>query len=365
MAAVVGIERRLAHQPVHAGLGLEPAVGVIALDAERWRDLMPATSPPLTSISSVFQPRDSHQRRYMRSRISAQSCASVPPAPAWMSTKAVGRVHLAGEHALELELLHVLGVALDVVDHRQRGVLVVFHLGQFEQFVGADQAVGQFADAVDESSRAASVRGPAPARVRRRSRYRGFPARGLLLRDVRPCRRSQRYPLSASSRPWRSAMRWRTGLSSIMGCRSVADTKPVIVGRSRPAAMFAIAIAVPTSCSPRLGRTRPTPARGGSPPVVPPPRRASRLAPAGRRCARARAAPRRPSRRTRWHSAARLAAPWPSSSLRCRSPTTRQASTANSPSNSGSGKPCPHGPAVAQRFGAGGDRIRPPTVRHR
>ena len=50
---------------------------------------MPATSPPLTSISSVFQPRDSHQRRYMRSSISAQSCASVPPAPAWMSTKAL------------------------------------------------------------------------------------------------------------------------------------------------------------------------------------------------------------------------------------------------------------------------------------
>src|SRR5574337_924455 len=49
---------------------------------------MPATSPPLTSINSVFQPRDSHQCRYMRSSISAQSCASVPPAPAWISTKA-------------------------------------------------------------------------------------------------------------------------------------------------------------------------------------------------------------------------------------------------------------------------------------
>ena len=43
-----------------------------------------------------------------------------------------------------------LAIALDVVDHGQRGALVVFHLGQFEQFVGADQAVGQVADAVDD-----------------------------------------------------------------------------------------------------------------------------------------------------------------------------------------------------------------------
>ena len=31
-----------------------------------------------------------------------------------------------------------------------RGVLVVFHLGQVEQFAGAGQAVGQLADAVDD-----------------------------------------------------------------------------------------------------------------------------------------------------------------------------------------------------------------------
>ena len=48
---------------------------------------MPATSPSEASISSVFQPRDSQNRRYMRNRISAQSWASVPPAPDWMSTK--------------------------------------------------------------------------------------------------------------------------------------------------------------------------------------------------------------------------------------------------------------------------------------
>ncbi len=50
---------------------------------------MPATSPSLWSITSVLKPRASPHRRYMRRSIAAQSCASVPPAPAWMSRNAL------------------------------------------------------------------------------------------------------------------------------------------------------------------------------------------------------------------------------------------------------------------------------------
>ena len=35
VAAVAGIERRLAHQAVHAGLGAQMAVGIVALDLDR------------------------------------------------------------------------------------------------------------------------------------------------------------------------------------------------------------------------------------------------------------------------------------------------------------------------------------------
>ena len=42
----------------------------------------PASSPSLRSTVFIANPRPSHQPRYMRSNISAQSCASVPPAPA-------------------------------------------------------------------------------------------------------------------------------------------------------------------------------------------------------------------------------------------------------------------------------------------
>ena len=48
---------------------------------------MPATSPSVSSITSVLKPLRSAYLRYWRSSIAAQSQASVPPAPAWMSMK--------------------------------------------------------------------------------------------------------------------------------------------------------------------------------------------------------------------------------------------------------------------------------------
>jgi hypothetical protein len=88
VAAVVRIERRLAHQPMHAGFGLQPAVGVVALDAEG--GALDAGHFAAADFQQLgFPAARSAQRRYMRSSISAQSCASVPPAPAWMSTKAL------------------------------------------------------------------------------------------------------------------------------------------------------------------------------------------------------------------------------------------------------------------------------------
>ena len=49
---------------------------------------MPASSPAEASSSSTSKPRFSAQRISMRSTISAQSWASVPPAPALTVTSA-------------------------------------------------------------------------------------------------------------------------------------------------------------------------------------------------------------------------------------------------------------------------------------
>src|SRR5262245_58155311 len=52
---------------------------------------MPASSPGCWSVTSVLKPRAPHQRRYMRSSISAQSWLSVPPAPALIVRMALAR----------------------------------------------------------------------------------------------------------------------------------------------------------------------------------------------------------------------------------------------------------------------------------
>ena len=49
-------------------------------------DLMPASSPGCRSTTSALKPPRSHHRRYMRIKICAQSCDSVPPAPGWIDT---------------------------------------------------------------------------------------------------------------------------------------------------------------------------------------------------------------------------------------------------------------------------------------
>ena len=70
-----------AERGVHRLVRLSPFAVKVA-------DLRPASSPGLASTRSTWKPLADAQRRYMRSRISAQSCASVPPVPAWMVTTA-------------------------------------------------------------------------------------------------------------------------------------------------------------------------------------------------------------------------------------------------------------------------------------
>ena len=86
--AVVLVERRQADEPVDALLGLDDAVRVVALERERGRldaGLLARCRP---RSAPALKPRCSAQRRYMRSSISAQSWASVPPAPALTCTTA-------------------------------------------------------------------------------------------------------------------------------------------------------------------------------------------------------------------------------------------------------------------------------------
>jgi hypothetical protein len=101
---------------------------------------MPATSPSVCSSSSVLKPLRSQYFRYWRSSMLAQSQASVPPAPAWMSMKqllgSAGLLNMRRNSRSATSLLRLVEVAFD----RGQGVLVVFVARQLEQVAGIAEA---------------------------------------------------------------------------------------------------------------------------------------------------------------------------------------------------------------------------------
>ncbi len=132
MAAVAGVERRLAHQAMHAGLGAQPAVGVLALELDRGAldagDLARAGIDHLAGEAARGAPAQVHAQQHLRPVLRLGAAG----ARLDIEEGAV-RVHLAAKHALELELAHLrlepLRVALDVA----RGGLVALALGQLQQ----------------------------------------------------------------------------------------------------------------------------------------------------------------------------------------------------------------------------------------
>ena len=82
LAPLLGVERADPDEAVDAALGAEPAVGARGRRPRRSTLLRPACSPSCWSTISVLKRWRSAQRRYIRRSISAQSVASVPPAPA-------------------------------------------------------------------------------------------------------------------------------------------------------------------------------------------------------------------------------------------------------------------------------------------
>ena len=81
------VERALAHQPVHAGLGAQQAEGVFALDLDGGALDAGGVAGGLVFHRGLEALALGVACRYWRSSMLAQSQASVPPAPAWMSTK--------------------------------------------------------------------------------------------------------------------------------------------------------------------------------------------------------------------------------------------------------------------------------------
>ena len=132
VAPARGVERRLAHQAVHAGLGAQQAVGVVAFDLDGGALDAGRVARRLV-LDVVLKPLRSAYFRYWRSSMLAQSQASVPPAPAWMSRKAFERVGRVVEHAAEFQRLDVLGQLGGFGFDGEQAGLVAFLLAHLEQ----------------------------------------------------------------------------------------------------------------------------------------------------------------------------------------------------------------------------------------
>ena len=77
----------------------------------------------------------------MRSSISAQSCASVPPAAGLdIEERIVRGIHLAGEHAAELELGQALIESVQIAGDLRGGVGVILFRGEFQQLTGIGES---------------------------------------------------------------------------------------------------------------------------------------------------------------------------------------------------------------------------------
>ena len=115
VAAVARIERRLAHQAVHADLGAQPAVGVFALHLDgralHAGDLAGLRVDQIGAEAARARPAQVHAQQHLRPVL------RLGAAGAGLDVQeGVVRVHLAAEHALELEVAHACLESLGIGD---------------------------------------------------------------------------------------------------------------------------------------------------------------------------------------------------------------------------------------------------------
>jgi hypothetical protein len=176
VAAAGAVERALAHQAVHAGFGAQVAEGVVALDLDG--GALDAGHVAFGLVfTSALKPLRSQYFRYWRSSMLAQSQASVPPAPAWMSMKqfsgSAGLLNMRRNSSCSTVVAQRVRLGLD----RAQAVLVAFGLGHVEQLGVVDRLLAAGGRWSRPPSPASSSRGPVPGRAWVRSRPRGSPAR--------------------------------------------------------------------------------------------------------------------------------------------------------------------------------------------
>ena len=134
MPAIARIERRLAHQPVHAGLGAQPAEGVVTLHPDRRaldaRDLAGRHLDELALEAAPLGPAQIHAQQHLGPVLRLGAAGARLDIE-----EGVGGVHRPGEHPLEFECAQALVERVQIGLDRGGGFLVLF-LGRELQQLG-------------------------------------------------------------------------------------------------------------------------------------------------------------------------------------------------------------------------------------
>ena len=160
----VGVERALAHEPVHAHLGAQEAVGVVALDLDRRaldaRDFAVGLFQHIGAVALALAIAQVHAHQHRRPVLRLGAAAAGLDVD-----EAVGRVERLVEHPPEFEVVDDLGDLRDVTLDGAYGGVVALGPRQAEQLGAVGQVRRAAASASGPRLRAASFPGPVPARA--------------------------------------------------------------------------------------------------------------------------------------------------------------------------------------------------------
>ncbi len=128
-------------------------------------DSSPASWPAVASSISTSKPRRSAHRWYIRSSISHQSWASVPPAPGVELGDGVVLVVLAGEEGAQLEIVEAAGQVVDEAGELAGdGVVALLH-HQLVEDLGVGEASTEVLEQRDVVADGTELRGDPAGRV--------------------------------------------------------------------------------------------------------------------------------------------------------------------------------------------------------
>ena len=165
MAAAAGIERALAHQPVHTGFGTQPTVGVLAFETDSGRldagHIAGGGFHQLGLETVGLAPAQVHAQHHLAPVLGLGATGTGLD----IQIGTAG-IHLPGEHAPEFQIRHHFFQIPQVAFHFREGVFVPLFHHQIQQGGGVFHSLGGIVDGVHDHFQLGAFLAQGPGIVR-------------------------------------------------------------------------------------------------------------------------------------------------------------------------------------------------------